>query len=314
VPVFDTTSVIGGFGQIIQNDWALGDDRQFFGDTQLSPNPPPPSDLDLTDAYFTLKSASTLPDADSLIQKHITQASTSAGVISAGLGGALSKLLIKIASGDYEGINDIVAGPAYPWDIRVITSAGVTLTVATGVVFFLQNDTQTNKSGTPAAFPNNGQPRFRGFTSQNPQLVGGFPGFYNAGDFFFNSNPANGNGSGWQCFSAGSPGTWNGFSTTSTLFFNNVNITIANSPYAVNQFNQFIGADTTTGDVDILLPAASGSGRVLYIAKTDATANNMNIIPNGVDTIDLVPGTLSDNIPQDSNTLIDRAVGSWKQI
>ena len=314
MPVYDIQSVIGGFGQIIQNNWALGDDRQFSGDVQLSPNPPPPGDLNLTDAYFTLKASPTQPDSSSLIQKHITQAISPAGQITAGLGGALSQLLIKIASGDYEGLSNIVAGPAYSWDIRVITTGHVTFTVATGVVIFLQNDTQTNASGTPAAFPNNGQPAFRGFTSANPQSVQGFPGIYNAGDFFFNSNPANGNGTGWQCTIAGSPGTWLPFYTVIPVFQNVRTVVFAQSPYAIAQFDQFIGVNASGGNTTVLLPPATGTGRIFELKKIDTSANNMQITPFGTDTIDGVAGTLLDNIPYDSNTIIDYAVGKWAQI
>src|SRR5580698_8195050 len=168
MPVFDTTSVISGFGQVI-SDWAWGDDRQFSGDVQASPNPPPPGDLSITDAYFTMKAAATVPDQYALIQVHITQTSTVYGQITAGAGGALSQLLIKVSSGLYEGITNIVAGANYSWDIRCITTDGVTFTVAIGTIAFIQNDTQTNKAGTPATFPNDGQPRFRGFISANPQ-------------------------------------------------------------------------------------------------------------------------------------------------
>jgi hypothetical protein len=209
MPVYNTAVVVGGFDQII-DDWAWGDDQQFAGDVQLSPQPPPPTDLSLTDAYFTLKQAPNpaIPDADALIQVHITQVSSVGGIISAGLGGALSNLLIKISSGSYQGINSIVPGAQYLWDIRVITTAGVTFTVATGSMQFVPNETQTNKAGTPAAFPNDGQPRFRGFIDQNPNGVPGLTSIFNAGDFYFNSNPINGNGVGWQCFIGGAPGTW----------------------------------------------------------------------------------------------------------
>lgn len=311
MPVFDTTSVIGGFGQIIQNDWALGDDRQFSGDTQLSPNPPPPSDLDLTDAYFTLKSASTLPDADSLIQKHITQSSTVNGQIIAGLGGALSKLLIKIASGDYEGINNIVAGPAYPWDIRVITTAGVTLTVATGVAIFLQNDTQTNKSGTPAAFPNNGQPRFRGYIFDKPSNIMGLSAFYNAGDVYWNSNPSNGNGLGWICATGGIAPATTWFTFDQSQQIDPIVVANSQSPFTA-KFNEFIAASAgVASDTNINLPHATGSQRIIVIKKIDAGIFNVNAVPSGTDTIDGVNAPYPNSTQYQSFNLKDFAPGVW---
>jgi hypothetical protein len=208
LPVYDTTTILGGFGQQLVNVWAWGDDHQFSGDVQLSPEPPPPGDLSLTDAYFTMKAAPTQPDADSLIQIHITQTLSASGQITAGEGGYFSQLLIKVPSGDLEGTTGIYAGPVYNFDIRVITAGGVTFTVAQGTIIFLQNDTQTNYSGTPAAIPNQGQPVFRGFIYDNPQNIMGLITTYNAGDWYMNSNPINGNGSGWQCTIGGQPGTW----------------------------------------------------------------------------------------------------------
>ncbi|HKU19306.1 MAG TPA: hypothetical protein VJP80_08700 [Candidatus Saccharimonadales bacterium] len=316
MPVFDTTSVVGGFNQII-SDWAWGDDRQFSGDVQLSPNPPPPGDLSIVAAYFTLKQAPnpSIPDADSLIQSDITQTLTSFGQITAGAGGALSNLLIKVSSGQYEGINSITVGPVYFWDIRCITTGNVTFTAASGVVTFVPNVTQTNAAGTPAAFPNNGQPRFRGFTSQNPQTAA-LPGVYNAGDFFFNSNPINNLGSGWQCTIGGSPGTWVTFfggGPSGGAIFSTVK-TIAVGPYNVGAGDYAIMVNAAAGAISVNLPAATGSGRTLVIKKLDATGNAVNVVPAGVNTIDGVAGTYANTTPNVSNTLIDYAVGAWANI
>lgn len=310
--VYDTTSVVGGFGQVIQFSWALGDDRQFSGDVQLSPNPPPPTDLSLTDAWFTLKAIPTQPDQDALIQKHITTSLTAAGQITAGLGGALSQLLIKIASGDYEGINSISAGPAYNWDIRCITSAGVTFTVAQGIVIFYQNDTQANQAGVPASFPNNGQPRFRGFIFDNPQEIMGLTGTFNAGDFYFNSNPINGNGTGWQCAIAGSPGTWLPFGGGGSASFNIVFVLNSASPYStITGQAVFASAGTSTPTV-IVLPAAVGSGLSVIIKKIDSNAQPVTIAPAGTDTIDGVNAIKNITIQNFSLTLLDAAIGQWE--
>jgi hypothetical protein len=205
MPVLDIATVIGGYGQFIL-DWPIGDDRHLFGDTQFSVNPPPT--IALSDAYFTLKLNPNDVDANAIIQKHITQVTSPAGAISPGFNGNLTSLLIKISSNDYQSL--VNTGTVYYWDIRCIASDGTTFTVATGEVAFLQGVTQTNAAGTPAALPNNGQPQFRGFTAYNPQ-VANLPGIYNVGDVFFNLNPSNGNGIGWQCLIGGAPGTWIAF-------------------------------------------------------------------------------------------------------
>jgi hypothetical protein len=199
VPFIDPDSIVGGYGQAIE-DWQLGDGRQFAGapgsggssEYNLSPN-----DNILTDAYFTLKSSPTLPDADAIIQKHITTASSPAGQIT---GTPANILAINVYSADYEGL--VSAGPIYYWDFRVITSGGQVYTIATGTVAYLQNVTQTNNAGTPASFPNNGQPRFRGFLPTHPKNISNFSGTYVPGDFFRNAIPVSGGPSGWVCIAA----------------------------------------------------------------------------------------------------------------
>jgi hypothetical protein len=206
MPLYDITSIIGGYDQSLV-DWPLGDDRILSGDTQQSVNPPPPSDLSLSDAYFTLKLNPNDTDADAIFQLHITQTGSASGQIITGLGGARSNLVFYVVSGTYEVF--VTVGPNYWWDVRCITSIrGATFTVATGTVQFLQNVTQTNKAGTPATAPNTGQPIFRGFRAYSPNVDSSNVGWSNTGDIFFNSNPTNGNGIGWQCYIEGNPGLW----------------------------------------------------------------------------------------------------------
>lgn len=182
--VVDTSSVLGGYGQEIF-DWGLGDDRVFQGDvTPLLAS----GDL-VSNAYFTLKASPNAPDANSIIQKKT------------GVGNALN---IPVYSADYEGL--VSAGPVYNWDFRVITQQGHTYTVATGIVAFVQNSTQTNVAGTPGPVPqgpNNGQPRFRGFSNQNPMLNPAAKGTFVQGDWFRSNDPLPGQPSGWTCVSGG---------------------------------------------------------------------------------------------------------------
>jgi hypothetical protein len=221
MPLYDTTTVVSGYNQEIL-DWPLGDDRQFLGDVQLSVNPPPPGDLNLSDAYFTLKLNPTDPDSDAILQLHITQTPTSSGYIYTALSGAYSGVAFLVTSGTYQDF--VSSGTVYYWDFRCITATGGrTFTVATGVVQYLQNVTQTDKAGTPANYPFQGQPRFRGFTSASPNTGNTNTGWSNTGDIWFNSNPFNGNGIGWQCLVEGNPGFWltlvNGGSSINDPYF-----------------------------------------------------------------------------------------------
>lgn len=188
----DNTSITGGYGQQI-SDWVSGDDRIFTGilDSVL-----PPSDPSFADGYFNLKIDPNLPDADSIISLHVTQSSSSSGQITP-ITGDFVQFLFHVFSGSYEGL--VSVGTQYWWSFRMESTLGVTITVATGQVAFLQSVTQTNVAGTPAVLTNNGQPQFRGFISQRPDLVPANQTIYNHGDFYFNSNPINTNGAGWVC-------------------------------------------------------------------------------------------------------------------
>jgi hypothetical protein len=202
LPSYDTTTIQGGYNQII-TDWVQGDQRNFIGNAAQSVNPPPPNDLTLSDGYFTLKINPLAPDADAIIQVHITQTSGSAGGITVPSG-----LNFVVYGDNFESL--VQAGAVYYWDFRVITATfGFSLTVANGIVQFIQNVTDTEASGTPAALPNGGQPRFRGFTNANPQTnLSNTNIIFNIGDWYMNSQPTTQGPAGWQCIGQGSPGVW----------------------------------------------------------------------------------------------------------
>lgn len=194
----------GGFGQSIV-DWALGDDRVFEGD--LSPILAPPLTGEVPSfGWFTLKANPNVPDADAIIQVPVGFGAAIGGV---GLTNPFEGYC-QIFSSSYEGL--VSAGPIYYWDIRAVTDAGRTITVATGNVAFVQNVTQSNANGTPGPLPqgpNGGQPRFRGFISGNPQFTPpALVGTFVTGDWFRVRNPVLGGPTGWTCTIGGSPGTW----------------------------------------------------------------------------------------------------------
>lgn len=61
----------------------------------------------------------------------------------------------------------------------------------------------------------------------------------------------------------------------------------ATTPYAVAASDGFVGGSATIGaDQVVTLPAATGTGRLLYVKKMDANAHNVVLTPAGADTID----------------------------
>lgn len=188
----DSASILGGSNQSI-NDWYLGDDREFTGNVAGLLDP---ADPNLAKAFFTLKLNPNDPDANAILQVAITTGASAHGQIT-----APAILAFHIFSVDYQSF--VNAGTQYNWDFRVITTGGSTITIANGTVAFVQNVTQTNNAGTPAAKPLNGNPQFRGFAFGPPTA-----GIFNTGDFYRNQIPQSGDPSGWVCVIGGAPGTW----------------------------------------------------------------------------------------------------------
>lgn len=204
MPTVDTTTIDNGYGQAI-TDWILGDDRDFSGSGAASFNPPPATDNVFASVYFTLKNNQLQPDANSILQVEITSSASPGGQIT-----APNTIALYVSGANYQGL--VQAGATYWWDFRAITTGGRTLTLANGTVQFQQNTTDTDSAGTPAAFPNNGLPRFRGFTNASPQTnFSNTQVIFNIGDFYMNSQPTQGGPAGWQCFGQGSPGVWGTF-------------------------------------------------------------------------------------------------------
>lgn len=203
----DSTSIQGGYQQSL-TDWQVGDDRIFTGDVSTIASGLLGTDPNLTDAYFTIKLNPSDVDANAILQKHITTFLGPAGQITQNNNLFASVLLFHIFSGDYEGL--VQASTVYYWDFRVITKGGTTWTCASGQLQFQQQVTQTNKAGTQAALPMNGQPQIRGYTGSNPasQLP---MGTFNVGDIFYNLAATVGSPVGWRCYASGSNGGWEPF-------------------------------------------------------------------------------------------------------
>src|SRR5215475_175029 len=83
------------------------------------------------------------------------------------------------------------------------------------------------------------------------------------------------------------------------------------SPYPVGSNDTFIGASASaTLATEVDLPQAVGSGRMLIIAKMDSNAHNVNVKPNGSDTIN-GGGTVGLTTQYDVVRLIDAATAIW---
>jgi hypothetical protein len=85
-----------------------------------------------------------------------------------------------------------------------------------------------------------------------------------------------------------------------------------NSPYAVQSTDVFIGAAASAGAATVVnLPAATGSGRVLIILKTDSNAHNITITPNGADTINGSNSSINLASQYDILRIADWMSGAW---
>jgi hypothetical protein len=89
-------------------------------------------------------------------------------------------------------------------------------------------------------------------------------------------------------------------------------ITHDDSPYAVAPEDDVIIASAgTDADTMVLLPAASGSARLLDVKKADANPYNVGLDPAGTDSIDDAAGPFNILVRYASYTIIDYAAGKW---
>lgn len=86
-------------------------------------------------------------------------------------------------------------------------------------------------------------------------------------------------------------------------------IQISVGPYAVQDADECIVI--TAGTFNVTLPAATGSGRVLWI-KNLGVGNNITVLPNGVDTLDGEPN--QGLIQYDCLNIVDYAANKWAVI
>jgi len=174
-------------------DWILGDDRIWEGSFTLTDLPT--GDVGLSDVYLTIKQNPLLDDADSLVQIHVTTTPSIYGVITNNSPSGFVSITLRVLGEDLVAGSGMAPGPYY-YDIRgIATTSDAVWTFENGQINFIQNVTDADAAGTPAALPNSGNPQFRGFSNGIPPVMGTF----NVGDWVRNALPSPGSPSGWVC-------------------------------------------------------------------------------------------------------------------
>ena len=88
-------------------------------------------------------------------------------------------------------------------------------------------------------------------------------------------------------------------------------VVFAQSPYTVLATDAVIDGNTVGGNINLLLPAATGSGRWLPIKKITDDVNTLSATPNGADTIDGVAAAVVLANPRAALWLHDAAAARW---
>ena len=94
------------------------------------------------------------------------------------------------------------------------------------------------------------------------------------------------------------------------------NITVADTPYTVLATDRHVYGKTVGGAINVLLPPATGSGRIISFNKRDVSTNIMTITADTTGTPDLINGSATKALENiyDSLTLQDCGVNEWSNI
>lgn len=101
-----------------------------------------------------------------------------------------------------------------------------------------------------------------------------------------------------------------GTDCSTSAISNIATITFASSPYSVPATVEFVRCNATGGAVVVNMPAATGSGRRIYLKKTDASANACTATRTGADVIDGAT-TAADTVQYQSKSFSDGAAATW---
>lgn len=80
--------------------------------------------------------------------------------------------------------------------------------------------------------------------------------------------------------------------------------------YTVQPMDCFVRCDATNGPIEIMLPAATGSGRQIVFSKRDGSTNAVTAKALGNDLINASP-ELATATQYESISLSDGAAGQW---
>ena len=125
---------------------------------------------------------------------------------------------------------------------------------------------------------------------------------------------AGGGGSGtFNALSGDATSTATGGATTVTQEHEAVKaITFSDTPYVLALADTVISCNALSGSVNVNLPAATGSGRLVRMVKTDSVVGHgCNFAPHTTDTIDGVNASVGANTQWAAFNLIDAASGKW---
>jgi len=96
--------------------------------------------------------------------------------------------------------------------------------------------------------------------------------------------------------------------------FTQIDVAFASSPYAIPPGANLMmtGNSDVAADFVFDLPAATGSGYQIIVAKGDANAHAVIAHPSGSDTINGLNADVAVNDQYDDVRLVDKASGVWR--
>jgi hypothetical protein len=98
--------------------------------------------------------------------------------------------------------------------------------------------------------------------------------------------------------------------TAKQLHLTQTAVVFSQSPYSVLSTDSTISCNATSGAIVLNLPAATGTGRVIRVKKTDSSANGCTLTRAGSDTIDGA-ATVALTAQYASSTIEDSGSGTW---
>jgi len=111
--------------------------------------------------------------------------------------------------------------------------------------------------------------------------------------------------------------TLGGLTNTSALYESGIKIiTYSDTPYTIASADTYIHCNASSGAINVILPAATGSGRILHITKRDSSSNIITITADTSGTADLINGVATKALENQYDTINiqDYTANSWANI